>query len=330
MNMKIGTNIQWLLDGPAWIRYNVFVNLLDKPKHSTQVRSTHAEMMTSQNIIQLLNDLQGWENVVLKRHNDASHPIHKLSFLSEIGVSSEESPVRSIITKIFNHQSNEGPIQVLSNYPTNFGGSGKDEWLWCLCDAPLTLYSLSKFGFWKNETVYTAIEHLNTLARDSGWPCAATEALGKFRGPGKKEDPCPYANLLMLKVIAESKNKELFANAHKGIESLLSLWDHSYKKRPYLFKMGTDFRKLKVPFVWYDILHVLDVLSKYNHTHNDPRFSSMLDVVIKKADPDFRFSSESIWTKWKGWEFCQKREVSRWVTYSVFRILKRIGGFLPV
>ena len=27
--------------------------------------------------------------------------------------------------------------------------------------------------------------------------------------------------------------------------------------------MGTDFRKLKVPFVWYDLMHVLDVLSRF-------------------------------------------------------------------
>ena len=178
--------------------------------------------------------------------------------------------------------------------------------------------------------VQTAQNYLNGLARNNGWPCAASEALGKFRGPGKKEDPCPYANLLMLKFLAESKNKEQLRNAYTGIETLLSLWEHSREKRPYLFKMGTNFRKLKVPFVWYDILHVLDILSRYPHVHNDPRFSSMLEVVVNKAGPGFRFSSESIWTKWKGWEFCQKREPSRWVTYSVFRILKRMGRFSPV
>ena len=30
-----------------------------------------------------------------------------------------------------------------------------------------------------------------------------------------------------------------------------------------MFFMGTDFRKLKVPLVWYDLLHVLDVLSSF-------------------------------------------------------------------
>ena len=48
-----------------------------------------------------------------------------------------------------------------------------------------------------------------------------------------------------------------------GIECLLSLWENSREAHPYMFFMGTDFRKLKVPYIWYDLLHVADVLSTY-------------------------------------------------------------------
>jgi len=319
--------IQWILQGPAWIRYNVFIDLFDRKREDPQVISTYSNMVIDPNIISLFADVQDWEHVLLKRHNDASHPIHKLSFLADIGISPRESDLQSTINNILQHRSEEGPFQVLSNYPTSFGGSGVDEWLWCLCDAPLTIYILIKFGLGTNDFVLSAFRHLNSLIRENGWPCAACKSLGKFRGPGKKSDPCPYANLLMLKTNAILNDPSYEKNINIGIETILGLWEHSREKRPYLFKMGTDFRKLKVPFIWYDILHVLDVLSQYKQAHSDPRFQSMLNVVLSKTGPDFRYTSESIWTKWKGWEFCQKREPSMWVTFSVLRILKRIGEF---
>jgi hypothetical protein len=51
-----------------------------------------------------------------------------------------------------------------------------------------------------------------------------------------------------------------------------------------MFFMGTDFRKLKAPFVWYDILHVLDVLSSCSWLKGDPRLLNMANLVKSKAD----------------------------------------------
>ena len=318
--------IQWLLSGPAWIRYNTFIHLLDKKSNDPQTIIAYDEMMKLPMIRGLLSDVCNWEQVVLKRHNDASHPIHKLSFLADIGVSPQDVNIQSAIKGILKHRSDEGPFQVLSNYPTNFGGSGEDEWLWCLCDAPILLYILIKFGLGDDQKIISAHEHLESLIRDNGWPCSAAKALNQFRGPGKKGDPCPYANLIMLKTTTALNSKEISINSRIGFETILDLWENSREKRPYLFKMGTDFQKLKVPFVWYDILHVLNVLSYFKEIHLDPRFLSMLTVVLSKAGPGFKFSSESIWTKWKGWEFCQKKDPSMWVTFSVLRIQKRVGS----
>jgi hypothetical protein len=88
--------------------------------------------------------------------------------------------------------------------------------------------------------------------------------------------------------------------------------------------MGTDFRKLKAPLVWYDILHVLDVLSLFPWLKQDARLLDMLDTLRSKADDQGRFTPESIWTVWKDWEFGQKRAPSRWLTFLAWRIVQRI------
>ena len=164
------------------------------------------------------------------------------------------------------------------------------------------------------------------LGRKNGFPCAVSRSLGKFRGPGKKEDPCPYATLIMLELIslyAELRDTE---PARWSVNTLLDLWEHSHTRHPYIFYMGNDFRKLKAPLVWYDILHVADTLSVYPVAHGDPRFHDMLDVIKSKASPDGKYTAESVWKAWGRWDFGQKKEPSSWITFLVWRILRRADG----
>jgi hypothetical protein len=116
-----------------------------------------------------------------------------LSFLADIGVKNNDPGVDNIIEEIFKHTSEQGPFQLPMNIPTHFGGSGKDEWAWALCDAPITVYCLAKMGLANDERVIKAKDYLTKLGRVNGYPCVGSPELGKFRGPGKKEDPCPYA-----------------------------------------------------------------------------------------------------------------------------------------
>jgi len=317
--------LDWLLKGPAWVRLRTRVDLLGLSREDLLVIRDHHEMLGDPQIKELVVKSQGWERVPLKRHNDAAHPLHALSLLAELGLSVHDPGISEITNLIRSHRSAEGPYQVLSNYPSHFGGSGQDEWLWCLCDAPLTLYILAKFGLGDNQDVRAGIEWLAGLARQNGWPCAATAQMGRFHGPGKKEDPCPYANLLMLKALSNFQESAYISAIDNGIETQLTLWEKRRELHPYLFKMGTDFSKLKAPFIWYDILHVADVLSCFPQSHKDHRFVNIVDTILSKADINGRFTSESIWTKWKGWEFCQKKEPSRWITLCIARICNRTG-----
>jgi hypothetical protein len=93
-----------------------------------------------------------------------------------------------------------------------------------------------------------------------------------------------------------------------------------------MFFMGTDFRKLKAPLFWYDILHVLDVLSHFAWIRKDKRFQQMLKTVESKANADGQFVPESVWTAWKDWDFSQKKIPSKGLTFFAQRILKRVSA----
>jgi hypothetical protein len=90
--------------------------------------------------------------------------------------------------------------------------------------------------------------------------------------------------------------------------------------------MGRDFSKLKAPMIWYDLLHVLDVLTRFSWLRNDDRLLEMVKVLMSKSDDQGRFTPESIWMAWKSWDFGQKREPSYWLTFLAQRILKRLNN----
>lgn len=315
----------WLLEGEPFVQYRTRLDLLAQPETDNAVRSARNAMLADPRVASLIDGLSSWPGTVIASHKSASQPFHKLTFLANLGVRVEDPGVETITTAVLKHQSDEGPFQLPMNIPQHFGGSGTDEWAWALCDAPLLVYALAKMGLGGDPPVVRAVNHLVGLVRENGWPCVVSKELGKFRGPGRKDDPCPFATLAMLKVLAQFDDLRDGAEARAGAEALLSLWSESRDRQPYMFFMGTDFRKLKAPLVWYDLLHVLDVLSQFPWLATDARLLDMADTLRQKADADGHFTPESVWTPWSEWEFGQKKVPSRWVTLLAWRILKRIG-----
>ena len=316
--------VEWLLEGPAWVQYRTHLDLLGQSNRDEQVAGLQKTIAEEPQIQALLGEVSGWPGGPIKRHNDASHLLHKLTFLADIGIPEDHPVIRHVLDNILEHQSAVGPFQVLVNIPVHFGGSGQDEWRWMLCDAPTLLYILFKLGWEQDGRVQAATKYLTTLIRENGWPCAAASAPGSFRGPGRKEDPCPYANLVMLKALAQSPAWREQEVCRVGAESLLSLWEQRTARRPYLFAMGSDFAKLKAPLIWFDLLHLLDILSQFPWLRQDARLQEMAGLLAGKADAQGRFTPESIWTAWKGWDFGQKKEPSRWLTLVAQRALKRM------
>jgi hypothetical protein len=316
--------VDWLLEGGPWIEYRTRLDLLGQSEKDPKVKAARKSMLADPPVRGLISELAGWPGTVLASHKSASQHYHKLSFLADLGIKADDPKMDKVVARILKHQSAEGPFQLPVNIPTHFGGTGHEQWAWALCDAPLVAYSLVKLGLGSKPAVKKAVKHLAGLLRDNGWPCAVSKELGKFRGPGRKDDPCPYANLAMLKVLAELEEWRDSRACRVGADALLRLWDKSVALHPYMFYMGTDFRKLKVPFVWYDLLHVLDILSRSSWLKKDARFLNMLAMLKSKMDRQGRFTLESVWTAWKEWEFGQKKEPSRWLTLSAWRIIRRV------
>jgi hypothetical protein len=327
-----------------WVTYRTRLDLLDESESASEVQSARRQLLAHPLVVQLIAELQQWPGTVLSSHKSASQHYHKLAFLADLGLTASDPGIKTILAKVAANRSNAGICRMPTNIPVQYGGTGTEQWAWALCDAPLLLYSLEKMRIneekaakgtqrdentsasRKNATAnHTAIAFLATLQRANGWPCAVSPELGNWRGPGRKSDPCPYANLLMLKLLALNETGRKSSEAGIGINCLLDCWQNSLESHPYMFYMGSDFRKLKAPFIWYDLLHVLEVLSQYPQAVQDSRYSNMLSCMLSKADASGLFTPESVWQAWKEWDFGQKKQPSPWLTLMVRRIEKRSG-----
>ena len=315
--------IVWLLESEPYVAYRTRIDLLEQPSNDPDVLKARNAMLAQPKVKALLTDLSGWPGDVITNHKKAGLLIHKLAFAAELGITVNDPGIESVVQSIMAHITEQGIPEVPLNIPKCFGGTGEAMWTWALCDTPRLLFCLFAMGY-KNEILLHGADVLAELIRENGWPCAASPALGRFRGPGKTTDTCPYATLLMLSVLLQSGQPHTDA-LYTGAESLLTLWQNSREQHPFLFHMGTDFRKLKAPFVWYDILHASDVLSQFSWLFSDIRLLEMIDSIQSKSDTNGTYKPESIWTAWKGWDFAQKKVPSPWLTFLVLRILKRVG-----
>jgi len=312
----------WLLEGDPWVRYNTRRDLLGEDEST--LGDDYEAMATHPLVSGLIHELEGWPGKPIASHKSAGTHLHKLTFLADIGLRHDDHRLTRMITAIREHRSTEGPLQMQMNIPTHFGGKGIDEWAWDLCDAPSIHYALHRMGI-RDDDLLEGTRYMINLVRDNGWPCAASEELGSFKGPGPRKESCPYATLVMLKNLAVLEEVDT-EEAQQGIASLLNNWENSRKRHPFIFYMGTDFRKLKAPLIWYDIVHVVETLSHFPFVWGDGRFQEMVDVIRAKADDQDRYTPESIWIAWKVLDSGQKKEPSRWLTFLVNRMLSKDAG----
>jgi len=240
--------IKWLLQSDEpWTRYRTMVDLLHRPEDDIEVQAARAQMVAHPQVQDLIAQAGTWPGHALKRHNDASHPIYALSTLADFGLRVDDPGMGASIQAVIDHQAPEGAFQTRVNVAKSFGGTGEDTWSWMVCDAPTLLYSVQAMDRRDDPRVQRAVDHLVGLVDENGWRCVVAPELGKFRGPGRKADPCPIANLYALKALAQEPEMLDSPAARTSTEMLLWRWEHRAERKLYMFGIGHGLPEAQVP-----------------------------------------------------------------------------------
>jgi hypothetical protein len=315
----LATYEQLLAISPLWVRYLVLRDLTGAA--TAQLQELHLQVPEEPYVQGLLASVEVFHTHIVSGHKNPNLTVNHLLMLQALDFGLETAQIEKALAAILSQRDDHGIYRSRCLVPTSYGGSGLPDFGWALCDAPLLLLAVHLAGLDYDEFVKPGLESLAALQFEQGFPCAVSTELGKWRGPGRKADPCPIATLWMLRLFSALPELRDSPQAKALAEIILSLWERSWEEHPYMFFMGTDFRKLKAPAVWYDIVSVCDVLRLFSWLRDDPRFQQMQQIIRSKANPQGLFTPESIYLACKAEDFGQKKLPSAYLSFLCQRIL---------
>jgi hypothetical protein len=310
---------KWLLDAEKPYVHYTARRLLGADLGEENDRN---ELLSDPFVLDIAARCRGWQEYVVKRHDKADQPLHWLSLLAYLGFKATDPPMQPVVEEILSFTDEKCIPQILLEIPRVFGGNDTPVRSWVLCNFPTVLYALLESGV-RNDITDAALESLIELGSDEGYHCISS--MPKFRGPGPKKDICPYATLVTAKALSVLPETRSVPSARNAVEAVLHHWENREKQKLFLFGVGTDYKKLKFPFVWYNLLHVLEVVSRFEWAAADPRFGEMLELLMEKSDEKLRFTPESMYMFYRGQDFANKKQPSRMLTLAALRILIRAG-----
>lgn len=302
-----------------WIEYGV-KKFLEEDKSG--IEDLKKKMLHCDEVLKTIDIVKQWPEPPLVRHNDVNHPIHKAHLLLEMGIGGEESIIKDLAEKILEAQNDEGIFLSLLHVPESYGGAKEPRMDWLMCDFPLLTHFLIQAGYKEDKRVQDGIRALISKVADNGWHCGGS--VSKFRGPGRKTDYCPIGSLWSLQVFSmlSEYHDEMFVK--NTIDSICEHWKYTKERKIYMFAMGTDFKKLKYPNHWYDIIHVIKVFSNFKYAKAQEEYKEMLDVLLDKQNIDGSFTPESVYTGYKGWDFGQKKVPSPTLTLAIAKLANQL------
>jgi hypothetical protein len=296
--------LDWLLEGPAWLRYAVEMQLLDK---KSNVAPVLGDSSIQKIVARLESDTAGIPAIKSGRvhYTETGKAYWDLFFLADIGLLIEDLGLEKEAEEIFRFQENDGSFTMPPNVQDNY-----------FCMSAILIASLAKMGYRDDPRLAKYIRRImNSTCYDGGWHC-----YGDGSGPFEIES-CPMDNMNILMLLGQYESFRSNPVLKNAIGLLLEHWQ--VRAHWHGFGVGQRFCSLQYPAVKYGILRVLDVLSLFPTAVGSRSFRDMLAFVHGKAR-DGRYYAEAADTVYTDFDFAQTSAPSRWITFLVNRIDKRV------
>ena len=298
--------LDWLIEGPAWLKYAVELKLLDsKPDVRPILRDSAIK-----GLIRRLQD----SNVgipALKsgrvHYTETGKAYWDLFLLADIGLTFNDLGLESLAEEIFRFQQPDGSFVIPPNVRDNY-----------FCMSAILISSLARMGYRDDPRLEKYIGlALNSQSHDGGWYCYY------YGYEGIDVESCPMDNLNLLMLLGQYEKYRKNPRLNGAIDLLLEHWEN--RMHLHGFGVGRRFKSLQYPAVKYGILRVLAVLSLFPYAVDSRSFWSMLAFVKRKAVAS-KYTAETIDSAYADFDFARQEAPSRWLTFLINRIEKRVEG----
>jgi hypothetical protein len=308
---------EWLLTGEPWVVYRVLTDIIgrnEKDKTVARARDAVYNHPLMESIFSKVNsdgywgkpkDIHTWWP-----RKDTTFWI--LPVLADLGFTAEDRRIARACEYIFSTQLDSGGFGW--DPPSKPGD----------CHTSIITEALAKLGYLEDPRLQKAYEYLINRQRiDGGFWCKDTGQIGR---PREREPSCALAATFVLGALAQNPILRDSDVTGRAVDFLFQCWENREKVKyaGHDSKIGTDWSKLKYPFTDYKLLKFLDALSQFECARKRLKESDVLDLLLRKQDAQGRFTPESIIKVWSNFDFGQKENPSRWITFIALRIAKRI------
>lgn len=305
--------ISWLLDGPPWMRFAVELQLLDSAP-DPQIPLCDESI---QKLVRRLKDNRvGIPGLKTGKVTwaETGNAYWDLFFLTDIGLKADEMHLSSEFEGFLELQLPDGTFVTEDDHAPNY-----------FCVSGIFLSAVARAGYKDDPRVRKYVQFiLHTQRPYGGWHCAKDRAAG---GELRHAESCPMDNLNILQLLGQYDQYRSNPRFNGAVDLLLDHWMRREEKwRPSDFGIGRKFKALEYPATKYGILRVLDVTSLFPHVFKNEGFTDMLDFVCQRS-ADGKFSADSVHEAYAEFDFGQKKEPSRWITFLVERVKKRIADY---
>lgn len=302
--------LDWLLEGPAWLRYAVETQLLG--------REGDRGAAADEALVPILTRIRSGEVGIPAMlegkitYTGSGNAFWDLFFLADVGIRANDVGIGKLGEALLSRQASDGTFVLQPGTRSS-----------CTCIPAIVLTALVRMGWRDDPRIGRFLERVWESRRlDGGWHCAVSRARG---GRLEATESCPMDNLNLLMLLGQYPQNRNDPRLRGAIDLLLAHWRRREEPwRPYGFGIGTEFKKLRYPAAKYGILRVISTLSLYPHAAASPEFAEMMDWVQAKA-VDGRFRAESVSRAYTDFDFGRTGADSRWITFLAERAGIRAG-----
>lgn len=229
--------------------------------------------------------------------------------LAELGVPRSDPAVKGAAKQLLNAWQDDGrfrPAPKGAVYPCHTANAAR-----VLC----------RLGYARDRRLKKTFQHLLDIQHDDGgWRCN-TVKLGRSE---KSDASNPGVTLAALDAFRFSDHLNRDKRLDRAAKTLLDHWKTRRPLGPCEFGIGTLFNKVEYPFLRYNLLFYVYVLSFYAAARKHAAFKDALKALQSKL-VDGKLVVENPNRRLANLEFCKKGQASTLATKRYKEILKNVG-----
>jgi hypothetical protein len=296
------------------------------------VADAHAAVLADADFPRLVDELPGWGDGDFPGHHSPQFLPNRLNLLADMGVGArDDARIETLLDEMLAHQAADGRFLSFGAYPAN----AEPEWGSLPCDTNAITDVLQRFGRGGDPRVVRALAGIasDTVVTPQGraWQCAS-EPGSKFRGPGRRADACPQVTLEGLRALSHLDASARPRWVLEAARTSLEVWRRRTEERPYMFGHGFQFKSVKWPNFWYDLLWVLETVGRYPGLWRGPTaraedraaLAEMAACLVAYNFEDDHVTPRRTYKGFERYSFGQKKKPSPFATARSLVALTRL------